>query len=102
MKLNLSVPFYDLLDSLNIYWQSEISNLVNCLGVMEVPEMREFLALVRNNQQVFPDYDTILKRHPIGIGTTRYWYMQYAKARRELIEFLEKSIEADSPIKIKA
>ena len=101
MKLQLPIPLHHLLESLGLSWWTDIAHLLSTKDlIMNVPEIREFLALVKNSQQVFPDFDTILKRHPIGVGTTSYWHGQYAKARRDLIEFLEANIEAGTPIEL--
>lgn len=102
MKLRLPISFAYLLKSLGLCMWQDLDHLLDKDYTMQVPEIREFLAVVKSSQMVFPTYDEILARHPIGVGTINYWYSQYSKARRDLIEFLEKSIEADSPIKIKA
>lgn len=68
-------------------------------GFMQVPEIHEFLALIKNSQMVFPTYDEILARHQLGIGTKNYWYQQYSKARHDLVEFLEQNIKDNTSIK---
>lgn len=99
MSLNLPVSLLYLLKSLGLDLWQDIGHLIDKDGYMQVPDIREFLALVKNSQMVFPTYDEILARHPRGIGTTRYWYRQYSKARHDLIEFLEENIKAGNSIK---
>ena len=101
MKFNLPISLAYLLKSLDLCLYRDLEPLLDKDSRMQVPEIRELLALVKNSQMVFPTYDEILARHPAGIGTTRYWYRQYSKARRDLIEVLEKSIKANKPILFK-
>lgn len=101
MKLELPISFLYLLKSLGLCLWQDVDHLLDKNGCMQVSEIPEFLALVKNNQMVFPTYDEILTRHPRGIGTIRYWYGQYTKARVELIEFLEKNIKDKTAIEFK-
>lgn len=99
MSLQLPVSLLYLLKSLGLCFWQDVGYLLDKDGYMQVPEIHEFLALVKNSQMVFPTYDEILARHPRGIGTTRYWYRQYAQARHDLIEFLEDNIKNKTAIK---
>jgi hypothetical protein len=101
MKFELPVGLAYVLKSLDLCLYRDLEPLLDAKSYLQVPEIREFLALVKNAQMVLPTYDEILARHPAGVGTTRYWYRQYSKARRDLIAVLEKSIETDSPIRFK-
>ena len=101
MKFNLPVSLAYLLKSLDLCLYRDLEPLLDAKSYLRVPEIREFLALVKNAQQVLPTYDEILARHPEGVGTTRYWYGQYSKARRDLVALLEKSIEQNKPILFK-
>ena len=99
MKLRLPISFAYLLKSLDLCMWQDLDHLLDNDYCMQVPEIREFLAVVKGQHMVFPTHDEILARHPIGIGTTHHWYRQYSKARRDLIEFLEGNIKAGTAIK---
>lgn len=99
MSLQLPISLLYLLKSLGLDLWQDIGYLIDHNGYMQVAEIHEFLALIKNNEMVLPTHDEILARHPRGIGTTRYWYRQYSKARRDLIEFLEENIKAENSIK---
>ncbi len=98
-EFQLPISLLYLLKSLDLCFWQDVSYLLDKDGCMQVPEIREFLALVKGTQQVFPTYDEILARHQLGIGTKNYWYRQYSKARHDLVEFLEENIKNKTAIK---